>query len=37
VARAGTAAVDDVVTEYQRLVNQKRDLQRRLRSLEKPG
>ncbi|WP_242340336.1 MULTISPECIES: DNA primase [unclassified Anaeromyxobacter] len=37
VARAGSASVDDLSTRYQRLVNQKRDLQRRLQSLERSG
>jgi DNA primase len=37
VVKAGTAAVDDLSTQYQRLVNQKRDLQRRLHSLERGG
>jgi DNA primase len=37
VVKAGSAAVDDLSTHYQRLVNQKRDLQRRLQSLERGG
>jgi len=37
VVKAGSAAVDGLAVEYQRLVNQKRDLQRRLRSLERAG
>ena len=37
VIKAGSAAVDDLSTHYQRLVNQKRDLQRRLHSLERGG
>jgi DNA primase len=37
VAKLGSAAVDDLATQYQRLVNQKRDLQRRLQALERPG
>ena len=37
VVRAGSAGVDGLAVEYQRLVNQKRDLQRRLRSLERAG
>ncbi len=37
VIKAGSAAVDDLSTQYQRLVNQKRDLQRRLHSLERGG
>jgi DNA primase len=37
VVKAGSAAVDDLTTEYQRLLNQKRDLAKRLRDLERPG
>jgi DNA primase len=37
VIRAGTAAVDDVAIEYQRLVAMKRDLEKRLRSLGRSG
>lgn len=37
VVKAGSAAVDDLSIQYQRLVNQKRDLQRRLHSLERGG
>ncbi len=37
VIKAGTAAVDDVATAYQRLVAVKRDLEKRLRSLGRNG
>jgi DNA primase len=37
VVKAGSAAVDGLATEYQRLKNQKRDLLNRLKSLERAG
>jgi DNA primase len=37
VAKAGSAAVDDLSVTAQRLLNQKRDLTTRLRSLERRG
>jgi DNA primase len=37
VAQVGSAAVEDLATRYQRLLNRKRDLQKRLQGLERPG
>ncbi len=37
VIQAGTAAVDEVAVEYQRLIAMKRDLERRLQSLGRSG
>ncbi|ACG71995.1 DNA primase [Anaeromyxobacter sp. K] len=37
VTKAGSAAADGLDVTAQRLINQRRDLQRRLRSLERPG
>jgi len=37
VAKAGTAAIDGVAEEYQSLVAKKRDLEKRLRSMERVG